>query len=127
MHAGPVVLEHDVGREREARAPLALRRILEVEHDRALVAVHRREVLAERASVSRTATAAAIAEAVAAVGRLDLDHVGAHVGQQHPAERAGGDLAELDDLDALEREHEWTDEAKLGILADRGSATTWTN
>jgi hypothetical protein len=40
---------------------------------------------------------------VAAVGFLHLDHVGAHVGQDHPGERPGERLADLDDLDAIQR------------------------
>ena len=38
-----------------------------------------------------------------ALGRLDLDHLGAHVGQQQAAIRAGQHVADLDDPDAGER------------------------
>ena len=38
-----------------------------------------------------------------AAGRLHLDHVGAHVAEQHAAERAGHDLGHVDDADAVER------------------------
>jgi hypothetical protein len=37
-----------------------------------------------------------------ASGRLHLDHLGAHVGQQHGAGGAGSDLAEIEDLQVLQ-------------------------
>ena len=43
------------------------------------------------------------ARLVAGLGRLDLDHVGAHVGEHLPAERPGHDLGELDHPHAVER------------------------
>src|SRR5205807_1557611 len=39
-----------------------------------------------------------------AVGRLDLDDVGAEVGEQHGAERAGQRLGQIDDADTVQ----WT-------------------
>jgi hypothetical protein len=36
--------------------------------------------------------------------RLDLDHVGAEVGQQHAGEWAGHDLADVENADAFEGE-----------------------
>ena len=35
-----------------------------------------------------------------ATGRLNLDHIGTHVGQQHGAEGAGHKLGKVEDLDA---------------------------
>jgi hypothetical protein len=44
----------------------------------------------------------AVAARVVAAGQLlHLDHVGAHVGEQHAARRARHDLRELDDLDSF--------------------------
>ena len=40
--------------------------------------------------------------AVAAVGVLDLDHLGAHIRQDLGAQRPGDDAGEVDDADALE-------------------------
>src|SRR5690606_16767624 len=44
------------------------------------------------------------AQRVAAVGILDLDDIGAHVREQHAAERACGDVADLDHANAGERQ-----------------------
>jgi hypothetical protein len=76
-------------------------RELEVEHDRALVAVLRVEV--ERGLAVGAERRAPDAGIVAAVGLLDLDHVGAHVGQDHPGQRTGQRLAHFDDANSLER------------------------
>ena len=38
-----------------------------------------------------------------AAGRLDLDHVGAEVGEEHRSERAGEELAEVDDPQPFQR------------------------
>ena len=54
--------------------------------DAALAAVEG-DVAAALAQAERLEAAPRLAD-----GRLDLDDVGAHVGQQHAAERAGDDL-----------------------------------
>ena len=81
------------------RAAAPARRILEVERDRALVAIDRGEILAVAVDERRPG-----AHEIP-VGRFDLDHVGAHVGEQAAAERTGEDLAEFDDFDAGEGKH----------------------
>ncbi len=53
-----------------------------------------------------------------AADRLDLDHVGTEVGEQHPAERAGEDVPHLEDADAGERPSRRHDRSELG--ADGG-------
>jgi hypothetical protein len=45
--------------------------------------------------------------------RLDLDHVGAEVADDHRPERAGEVLAEVDEDDALERVHRATSSSVL--------------
>ena len=97
--AGTVVLDHDVGGQDQPARRRLVRGVLEVEHDRALVAVERGEVLAEARADRRP-----LAQHVA-LGRLDLDDLGAHVGQQQAAERSRRDLAEFDDLHACKRQH----------------------
>ena len=96
--AGPEVLEHDVralGEAQEEVAPVGLR---EVERDEPLVAPERLEpeplaVLARPVPARR----------VDARRVLDLDHVGAVVGEEHPGERRREERRRLDDADAFER------------------------
>ena len=106
-HAGPEILQHDVGREAQGARRREICGVLQVEDDRALVAIDRSEVLgvARRLRGGRRAGERRPLAHPVALGRLDLDHVGAQVGEQHPAERAGGDLAELDDADAEKGKH----------------------
>ena len=68
-------------------------RLLEVEGDRALAAP--REVVL-RLGIERQRTALAIHQ----------HDLGAEVGEQHAAERAGPDAHELDDADSLQRPHQ---------------------
>jgi hypothetical protein len=49
------------------------------------------------------ARARALARVVAAVGILDLDHLGAHVRQDLGAHRPGDDAGEIDNANAFER------------------------
>ena len=104
--AGAEVLEHDV-----ARADQLLRRRqafggVDVEDDALLVAVERAE--------EADAEARQLARLVAA-GRLDLDHLGAEVGEDHPAGRAHDHVRELDDADAVEGQAGMGRVGKLGI------------
>jgi hypothetical protein len=62
-----------------------------------LAAVERCEVLAVAVGDRRPLTQRI------ALRRLDLDDLRAEVGQQHAAERSGGNLAELDDLDTCQQ------------------------
>jgi hypothetical protein len=93
------VLDHGVGPgaqlERQ-RAPLLTP---EVESARALAAVHR-QVVGRFAAGERGAPRARL---VAALGTLDLDHVGAQIGQQHRAIGARQDAREIDHADPEER------------------------
>ena len=73
--------------------------MLGVDGDRALVGVEHREV--ERVRALHVAQLAA--RDVADAGPLDLDAVGAHVGQKLRAGRAGLHVGEVEDLDAVER------------------------
>ena len=79
---------------RARREPL---RGLEIDDDRALPAVQRDEVAPDPGRDRHDV-------AVPVAGRrLDLDHVGAQVGEEHPAERPGDVLRVLDDPHAFER------------------------
>lgn len=95
--AGAVVFDQYVGAGDQLDGCVALGLVLQVQGDRALVAVQGGEVLAVAIGDGRPA-----AQGVACAGRLDLDDVGAHVGQQHAAERAGGHVADFDDAYACE-------------------------
>ena len=91
--AGPEVLHHDVGAARRApgRASRSLV-VLEVEGDRALVAVDA-EVVRRDAVAHRRLPGAGVVTG----RRLDLDHLGAEVGQQHRGVGAGQDPREVGD------------------------------
>ncbi len=92
------VLDQHVGVAHHPQQHLLALGRLQVERDRALVAVQHQE--GRRHAVdARIAIAARI---VAAVGLLDLDHVGAEVGQHHAAGRAGHDLGQLEHAHAGE-------------------------
>ena len=83
----PVVVHEQVGRREQALEAGAAGIGPQVEHDAALVAVHRCEVGAapiRRVAPPRRTPAAGLV----AVGRLDLDDVGAEIGEQHGRERA---------------------------------------
>lgn len=95
--AGPHAFDHDVGlRDQRASDGHAFGG-LEVQAQPELVAV---EGVEQRAVVADPRRAERASEF--ALGRLDLDHAGAHVGQQHRAGGPGADLREVDDLQALE-------------------------
>src|SRR5213078_146194 len=74
---------------REVEEDLAPLGALQIEHQRALAAVPADE--AEGRHAERIA-----------VGRLDLEHLGAEVGEQHGAEGAGDEARQVEDTDALE-------------------------
>jgi hypothetical protein len=97
-HAGPEVLDDDVGAlEQLAEDLLALVR-LHVQRQAALVAVEHREV--EAVDVRQVAQLGA--RDVAPARLLDLDHVGAHPGEQLRAHRPGLDVGHVDDPDPCE-------------------------
>ena len=51
--------------------------------------------------------------------RLQLDHVGAQVGEQHARERPGRDVGELDDPDPSQRV------SRQGPVSGHDSASSW--
>ena len=96
--AGAEVLENDVAHLHEIGEDLARGRRLEVQRDALLVAVDRHEVGRLAPDERRPAP-----RVVALARLLDLDHLGAHVGEDHGAERAGEDAREVEDANAGER------------------------
>ena len=95
--AGPEVREDDVGAGQQPLDHRAGAGVAQVEWQRVLAAVARDEV-ARLAGRQRRQVADRIASE-----RLDLDHVGAALGQELRAERDGDELAELHDLESGER------------------------
>jgi hypothetical protein len=98
--AGPELLDQHVGgadQRHQARCR-ALR--LEVERDAALAAIEQGKAGARRAEPGLVAT-----QLVAVSGPLDLDHLGAGLGQDQAGERSGQQRAEVNDLDAGEWLH----------------------
>ena len=100
QHAGPVVLDEHVGPgEQAVQHRLAMRR-LEVEGERVLVAVDGHEtggLIADPVLGHRV-----VAGGLAARRPLDLDHLGAQVGQHQPAGGRGENVRQLDHPDARE-------------------------
>jgi len=94
-HAGAEVLHHRVGAGDQLAQQLPALGLLQVDDDAALVAVAGGEEAAVLVLGVVGAVRAALAEEVAA-GRLDLDHLGAMIGQQLGAERAGHGVAQVD-------------------------------
>ena len=86
LHVGPVVLDHDVGGLRELHEDLHAFSVLEVERDRALVAMQVLEVRAFSRSAHR---------GLQPRRRLDLDHVRAEVGELAHAGRPGAHAREI--------------------------------
>lgn len=89
LDVGPVVLDDDVGRLDHAAEDLDPLRRLEIERQRAFVAVQVQHVVA----VARTADPLV---RVDARGRLDLDDVGSEVGEHAAAGRAGTDARQVE-------------------------------
>jgi hypothetical protein len=101
-HAGPEVLDQNVGRLAELVELVDVGGEFQVQGYGALVAVLAVEI--ERGHAVRSVGRAPDARVVAAVGLLDLDHVGAHVGQQQAGQRSGQRLADLDDANSFQRQ-----------------------
>ncbi len=95
----PERMDESIGAFDHFQESRARRRVLEVEAERALVAIH---IEIGRAHAGRLARLADMAHRVA-LRRLDLDDVGALVGQQHGAVGPEDDVGEVDDPDAFER------------------------
>ena len=98
--ARPVVVDEEIGVGQQAVEVRAARIGAKVEDDRALVAIDRCEIRA--APVGRIAPPRRPPRArLVALRRLDLDDVGAEVGEEHRRERAGQDAARVDHADAV--------------------------
>ena len=89
LHVGPEVLDHDVGLLDQPQERGAARRVLQVERDAALVAVQVLEVGA-LARAARSLAAALVRR------HLDLDDVGAPVGELAHAGRAGAHAGQVE-------------------------------
>ena len=98
--AGTEALDDDVGTVDEPEKRLVPQGVLEVDGQRALVAVHgmehRRVLVDERRHP---------AHVVATGGVLDLDDVGAEVRQEHRAERSRQQSGEVEDSHVVECRH----------------------
>ncbi len=95
-HAGTEVADEHVGAADQRVEGAPAERRAQIDREAALVAV----VAAEMRAVEAAAEAA---EGVAAVRVLDLDDVGAEVGEHHPGQRPGDHGRQLDDPDAGKR------------------------
>src|SRR5882757_1743781 len=96
---GPHVADEDIGAGDQPKQGGVPVRLLEIEDDRALVAVEVDE-LARHAGMA--AAFGHGAQEIAA-GRLNLDDVGAVVGERSRADRPDDDRRQVDDADARER------------------------
>ncbi len=103
QHAGAEALEQHVGLAHEPQQHLAPRLRLEVDADRALVAVQREEQRRAGALLRPLVVRRRPAHVVAQPGVLDLQHVGAEVGQQPRAEPARQQPRQVEHADARER------------------------
>jgi hypothetical protein len=90
--AGAEVLQQRVGAREQREDGVAALRLLEVQRDRALAAVDGAEQHRGVPGVQ-----APVAELVAGARSLDLDDLGAEVGEQAARRRRGDEVAELDD------------------------------
>ena len=96
--AGTEALDHDVRRPREFEEQLDAIGLLEVQRHAALVAIDREEHRRDRA-FGRAERAGVVARA----GVLDLDDVGAEIGEVQRAHRTGQQAREVQDAHAGER------------------------
>ena len=92
------VLDQHVGSADQVQQRLVTGLGLEVEHHAALVGVEHHE-LVRLDRIVRTEAQRLTA------GRLDLDHLGAHLRKQKPAVRAEVHLAQFEDPEAVKRSH----------------------
>ena len=95
--AGPHRLDDDIGALGELQHDVAARLGLHVDLDRTLAAV-----AVDDGTVDAALRETRHAREVADPRELDLDHLGAELGQQHRADRAGDGLRDVEDLDAVE-------------------------
>jgi hypothetical protein len=97
------VVEQQVAASGQQIQDVAAVRGPQVDDDAPLVAVDGGEVGAQAVG-GRTPVRRSPGTRLVAAGRLDLDDVGAEVGQEHGGERSGEDAAAVDDADPVERE-----------------------
>jgi hypothetical protein len=90
--AGPEGLDQHVGRLAKVEQKIAPLGRLEIEHDALLAAV---EIAEEHGG--RPVEEANVAAGVAFARRLDLDHLGAVIGERHGQVRARQERGEVDD------------------------------
>ena len=95
--SGFEILDQDVALQRQATHQGAALVLAQIDRDALLVA-RQRMPPARRVAVHHPPAA----DGVARVGRLDLDHLGAVVGEQRGGEGAGEDMPQLEDLEAVE-------------------------
>ena len=112
--AGLEVLDQHVGLREQAQQHRAALGLADIERDRALVAVDADEiariaVLERRPPVAR----------LVALRRLDLDHLGAVVGQDHGGVGAAEHAGEVDHPDAGQRARGLREPLALGLRPDR--------
>src|SRR5690606_39073501 len=94
-----VVLDEHIGFGHELLQHLLAPRVLQVERDTPLVAIHHHEGRRLAIDVWRQHAAGI----VTTVDLLDLDDLGAHVGQHQPTDGTRHDVAEVEHPHALER------------------------
>src|SRR5215831_17480424 len=97
--AGPEVLDDHVAHRHEATHNLLPLRRVQIEGDDLLAAI-----VDGPPVVGAVLGGPEAAEVVALAGELRLDHLGAELGHEGAAERAGHDLRQLEDADARERQ-----------------------
>ena len=102
--AGRTRAATSASRDQRAAAPRGPPSVLRFEADRALAAVEREEQRRLRRVLGALVVRRRPAHVVAQAGVLDLEDVGAEVGQQQRAEAAGQQAPEVEDADAVERQ-----------------------
>ena len=117
--AGLEVRDDDVGARAQLARQLEVGGVLEVEHDRALVAIGGVVVRRAPLRVRRRQPA----PRVVACGRLDLDHVRPQIAERLPDERPGEHPREVDHEDPVERRRHGGDASPLDRPASRAAVS----
>ena len=116
--AGAEILHQHVRRSDQAPQYPGAARLLEVERDALLVAVHHQERRRHVADPGRNHVAGVVA------GRdlLDLDHLGAHVGEHQGAGRTRHDVREVDNLQSGQGAHGFSRGFVIGCCCRRAKS-----
>src|SRR5271165_181505 len=122
-HAGTEGLEHDVVLADERQQHFLAALVLQIEPDRALVAVERQEQRRARALVRAVVVGRRPADVVAHAGVLDLQHIGTEVRQQQRAEAAREKPRQIEHADALERKAHRRASTPRGAIASIARAS----